>query len=136
MYIQFLILEGRLGTGRDEATIWLKRYCNAKRLRIISVRLSKAGTYGQRDLIMLPSSHCEAMYSLIHFEISLSLCLSPSFLSPLSLSISISFSSSLLISLFLSLSLPFSLSIFSCQYEVICMLVATMKFSYKQRLST
>jgi hypothetical protein len=43
MYAQFLILEGRLGTGREEAALWLKRYCNMKGLRVLSVRLSKAG---------------------------------------------------------------------------------------------
>ena len=40
--VQFLVLEGRLGTGREEAALWLKRHCNSKHLRIIPVTLSKA----------------------------------------------------------------------------------------------
>jgi Adenylate and Guanylate cyclase catalytic domain len=41
-HVQFLVLEGRLGTGREEAALWLKRHCNTKHLRIIPVNLSKA----------------------------------------------------------------------------------------------
>jgi class 3 adenylate cyclase len=40
--INFLILEGRTGTGREASIRWLRRRCNAKRLRMVSVRLKKA----------------------------------------------------------------------------------------------
>jgi len=40
--LQFLLLEGRPGTGREEAALWLKRLCNTRGLRVISVRLTKA----------------------------------------------------------------------------------------------
>jgi class 3 adenylate cyclase len=40
--IQFLVLEGRLGTGREGSVSWLHRWCNTRNLRLVSVRLTKA----------------------------------------------------------------------------------------------
>lgn len=40
--VQFLVLEGRLGTGREGSVSWLHRWCNTRGLRHVSVRLKKA----------------------------------------------------------------------------------------------
>ena len=40
--VQFLVLEGRMGTGREASIRWLRRRCNTKELRMVSVRLKKA----------------------------------------------------------------------------------------------
>jgi class 3 adenylate cyclase len=42
--IQFLVLEGRLGTGREGSVSWLHRWCNTRNLRLVSVRLTKANS--------------------------------------------------------------------------------------------
>ena len=39
--IQFLVLEGRLGTGREASVSWMSRYCNTRGLRVVTVRLKK-----------------------------------------------------------------------------------------------
>ena len=40
--INFLVIEGRMGTGREASIRWLRRRCNTKELRMVSVRLKKA----------------------------------------------------------------------------------------------
>jgi class 3 adenylate cyclase len=40
--LQFLMLEGRAGTGRELSVSWLSRWCNTRELRVVSVRLNKA----------------------------------------------------------------------------------------------
>jgi hypothetical protein len=39
--LQFLMLEGRAGTGRELSVSWLSRWCNTRGLRFVSVRLNK-----------------------------------------------------------------------------------------------
>ena len=40
--IQILVLEGRIGTGRQASVTWMNRWCNTRGLRLVSVRLKKA----------------------------------------------------------------------------------------------